>query len=408
VGVILHGGASDETGFLSDTALLLCGDGPPQWAPLCVEGEAPCARDKHTAVLVPPESIPGAGGGAASAWRMITFGGFGVLPEREGGGSDEEEEDEDEGESDEEEQACSAPDAAAQDAEPRDISLGAEPSLADKLRAKADAAARSAKAQRKARGPALKLGWFDDAHQLLFDGPGRWTKLSCDQPKADKPKGRAAHGACWLGGGDGNTSAQGASILVFGGRTPEGRVNDTWLLDVHSARWRAPVCSGRAPCARSFHSVTRVNTNGGHGVAAVFGGLDANSQHLSDLHLLDGASLAWACVATTSGPSGHPSGRGCAAAAALKDGTLLVFGGSSAWDSSQGGPTRFHADLHAIQLAPLLAAVADAHGQTAPGYEATGKENAARDTGSAAAAKKARLGEDGRASATEGGPTSDN
>lgn len=413
VGVILHGGASEETGFLSDTALLLCGDGPLQWATLRVEGEAPCARDKHTAVLVPPTLISGAAGGAASAWRMITFGGFGVLPEGEGGNSDGEDE-EDERESDEEEPASLGPEAGAiaQDAEP---SLAhTEPSLADKLRAKADVAARTALAQRKARGPALKLGWFDDAHQLTFDGPGRWARLVCDQPKSETPMGRAAHGACWFGGTAGVASAQGASILVFGGRTSEGRVNDTWLLDVPSTRWRAPVCTGRAPCARSFHSVTRVGTQCS-GVAAIFGGLDAGSRHLADLHLLVGASLAWACVPTVAGPSGPPAGRGSAAVAALADGTLLVFGGSSGWDAAQGGPTRFHADLHTIQLAPLLAeaVLADVQGQAAPqrddsralpGHAALGKENAAvaGATGPTAAAKKARLGEDSRASAPDG------
>jgi len=376
VGIIVQGGLSDETGFLADTALLLlCGDGGLEWTPLSIAGEAPCARDKHSSVLVPPASTDGPASGEAGAWRMVTFGGFGVLE------GDDDDDDDDEEESDDAEEKETAPEA------------GRELSLADKLRLKA-AKSTAAKAEKRARGPALKLGWFDDAHQLQFYGPGSWSRIAAAQPATERPAGRAAHGACWLGGvaGAAGAAAQGACMLVFGGRTCEGRANDTWLFDVDSRRWREPSCAGRPPCARSFHSVTRLDSPGGVAMAAVFGGLDASAKHLSDLYLLHSATLAWACVQTAPGPVPPPAGRGCAAVCATAGGALLVFGGSSGWDEQQGGATVFYDDFHRIGLSELLAAAVDAPPAAEGAAPAHQPKEGDTENQAAAVLKKAKLG----------------
>lgn len=375
IGIIVHGGFTDKGGFLSDTALLLCTEGQLQWTPLNLTGTPPCPRDKHVAVLVPPALAEGPAAGEAGAWRMVTFGGFGVIPEAEDG------DDSDDDDSEEEESGAEGDASAAEvTCVPKK-----EVSLADKLRAKAAAKAKAERADRKARGPALKLGWFDEVHQLQFYGPGHWSKIPIAQPTTERPAGRAAHGACWFGGVAGacDASEQGASILVFGGRTAEGRVNDTWLLDVESCRWRSAQCIGRPPCPRSFHSVERLDAPaGGAAFAAIFGGLDTQSNHLDDLHLLARKDLAWARVPTAPGPAPAPVGRGCAATAAFADGTLVVFGGSSNWDTDKGGPTQLHNDLHAIELAPLLAAASDSAGDAsdsattaAPEHDHTSHDN---------------------------------
>ena len=61
---------------------------------------------------------------------------------------------------------------------------------------------------------------------------------AAEQQAAARPSGRAAHAACWLG----------EAMLVFGGRTAEGRVNDAWLLDGTTAEWCGPRDERAAPC----------------------------------------------------------------------------------------------------------------------------------------------------------------
>ena len=46
-------------------------------------------------------------------------------------------------------------------------------SLADKLALTAAARRRRKRREKKARGPAIKLGWFGDVHVLELHGPGR-------------------------------------------------------------------------------------------------------------------------------------------------------------------------------------------------------------------------------------------
>lgn len=407
VGVLVHGGLGDETGFLSDSVLLrFCpGGGALKWTPLALTGDKPSARDKHTAVMCPPAGARTSCGDSRS-WRMITFGGFGVLPDGAAAEAGEEEsEEEDAGEEEEEE---AGEEAAAGDGGVGEQTGRGEPSLADRLRAVAAAKAKSERATRAAREPALKLGWFNDAHQLEFDGPGRWGKLECDQPKTERPAGRAAHGACWFGGepGEDGAAAHGAAMLVFGGRTAEGRTNDLWLLDVDSGRWRSPACAGRPPCARSWHSVTKlVSPVRKVPLAAVFGGLDSHSRHLDDLHLLASEGMAWARVPTQPGPAASPAGRGCAAVVAVSGSALLVFGGSSCWDDQQGGATAFHKDLHTIDLAALLAATIDEQAPEAAAGEAATKagEHSLSELGGAPA-KKAKLAE-AEGALAEGAPT---
>ena len=281
VGVVVFGGISHEKGgYLSDVAVLAPpADGGAAWAwtPVCATGELPCGRDKHSAIAVPD----------GSSGTMIVFGGFGVKPRDDDDDDDDDEEEEDgEGKGDE------------QDGEEGD-----------------DGAP---------RGPSVDMGWFDDAYRLdlstfhwrkldpseaVAEAPaplptaaadcdsagsaGVWGKLArksaaaaaAAAPKA--PSARAAHACCLLDGG----------MLLFGGRTPEGRANDTWVLDGVGGgdgarlRWRKPEAAGTPPSARSFHSITALPCTADGAdrraptMAALFGGLDADGRHLADLHL---------------------------------------------------------------------------------------------------------------------------
>ena len=69
-------------------------------------------------------------------------------------------------------------------------------------------------------------------------------------------------------------------MLLFGGRTAAGRVNDTWVLDLDTKAWAAPSLAGRPPSARSFHSAVALTSRAGAPLAAVFGGLDAACTHV--------------------------------------------------------------------------------------------------------------------------------
>ena len=182
-------------------------------------------------------------------------------------------------------------------------------------------------------------------------------------------------------------------MLLFGGRAASGRLDDTWLLEGAGADhphgvWRQPTLAGASPSARSFHSCTALATPAlatpalnsstmSASCVAIFGGLDANGQHLNDLHLLhvaqggassssSGAEQLWAWVKVRQAGA-LPSPRASPLLAAVSGGTggagggdsdLIVFGGSSGW--SEHGDTVFHGDTRTVPLARLLSAVGKA------------------------------------------------
>lgn len=184
-------------------------------------------------------------------------------------------------------------------------------------------------------------------------------------------------------------------MLIFGGRSASGRVNDLWILDGTNGRWFEPQVSGCPPSPRSFHSCVALGGAIGAPVAAsaepsalsfgvaaaIFGGLDTASHHLNDLHLLHGAGVwAWVCVRQA---GGLPSPRGCAVAASIPmtsggpSSKVLVFGGSSDWADERGGSTAYHGDGGALDLAPCLSALARAVGGELPPTEEAGTVEAA-------------------------------
>ena len=235
VGLVVFGGLCHEKGYLSDVTLLApTPDGSLAWTPVCVTGELPTGRDKHSAVVVPA-------GASAAGSRLLCYGGFGVMPP-----SDEEEDDEDD--DDEADGAAAGNDDGADAA--------GEGEGDDAAGAGEDAAgageAGEGGSEGEPRGPSVDLGWFGDVHELDV-GTWRWRKLvtqpsattatttsSSAAPAARAPAARAAHACCALAlGGDG-----GDCMLLFGGRTAAGRVNDTWLFDAAAQTWTAPSLSG--------------------------------------------------------------------------------------------------------------------------------------------------------------------
>ena len=369
VGIVVFGGLSHERGYLGDVALLSTSeDGKLAWTPVCAYGAIPIGRDKHSAVLVPT------GGPGTSGWRMLTFGGFGVQPEEE----DDDDDNDGDAESGERNEATGHEGAGTGAANDNDDDDADDDDGGD-----GDGDGDGGGDEAEGRGPSVNMGWFDETYALDL-ATWYWTKMPKEEGTASVPA-RAAHGACVVDL-TGEGAGGGVGMLVFGGRTATGRVNDVWLLDGTVGTWKEPVASGRPPSARSFHSCVSLGAPaalppsasiipGGcpaslGTVMAVFGGLDTASHHLNDLHLLHAAGVwTWACVRQA---GALPSPRGCAVvanrttSAAGPSSSLVIFGGSSAWNEASGGSTTYHDDCGTIDLSDCITALVHAASADVP------------------------------------------
>ena len=367
-GVVIFGGIShaENGGYLADVAVLT--PDLTAWEPVCVTGELPCARDKHAAV-------------ALSSGHMLVLGGFGVRPPNDDEVGEEDEDEENEGEGDDEGEG-----------------KGEEGGDAE------------------CRGSSVDMTWFDDTYMLEVR-TWRWSKLRPSAPAAPAesadasepapafpfviagkkklaaapavavlPPARAALAACLLPRTPANKAAEGEQLVIFGGRTATGRVDDTWVLEplggagTVNAAWREPHVTGARPAARSFHSSVAV----GDGLIAIFGGLGVDDRHLNDTHLLHASregEWMWAAVRQA---GALPSPRGCLVFACLGGAGadavagsphLLVFGGSSGW--SEHGVTHFHDDMHTLPLAGVLAALEGTMPDEAPAKAEDGAQDGA-------------------------------
>ena len=367
-GVVIFGGIShaENGGYLADVAVLT--PDLTAWEPVCVTGELPCARDKHAAV-------------ALSSGHMLVMGGFGVRPPNDNEEGEEDEDEENEGEGD------------------------------DEGEGKGDEGGDG-----ECRGPSVDMTWFDDTYMLEVR-TWRWSKLRPSAPAAPAesadasepapafpfaiagkkkptaapaiavlPPARAALAACLLPRTPADKAAEGEQLVIFGGRTATGRVDDTWVLEplggagTVNAAWREPHVTGARPAARSFHSSVAV----GDGLIAIFGGLGVDDRHLNDTHLLHASregEWMWAAVRQA---GALPSPRGCMVLACLGGAgadavagrpQLLVFGGSSGW--SEHGVTHFHDDMHTLPLAGVLAALEGTMPDEAPAKAEGGVQDGA-------------------------------
>ena len=370
-GVVIFGGIShaENGGYLADVAVLT--PDLTAWEPVCVTGELPCARDKHAAV-------------ALSSGHMLVMGGFGVRPPNDDEEGEEDEDEENEGEGDDEGEG-----------------KGEEGGDGE------------------CRGPSVDMTWFDDTYMLEVR-TWRWSKLRPSAPAAPAapavsadasepapafpfaiagkkkpaaapaiavlPPARAALAACLLPRTPADKAADGEQLVIFGGRTATGRVDDTWVLEplggagTVNAAWREPHVTGARPAARSFHSSVAV----GDGLIAIFGGLGVDDRHLNDTHLLHASregEWMWAAVRQA---GALPSPRGCMVLACLGGAgadavagrpQLLVFGGSSGW--SEHGVTHFHDDMHTLPLAGVLAALEGTMPDEAPAKAEGGVQDGA-------------------------------
>ena len=134
-----------------------------------------------------------------------------------------------------------------------------------------------------------------------------------------------------------NLMPNGKAIFVFGGMSSGARFDDCYLLSTSSTfRWSIPKVTGAVPEPRANHTMTLVGETffclGG------YGGKGYARQMFNDLHAFDTAKLEWSKV-TTSGKVPDP--RSNHATISIKN-QLFVLGGRSFTDT--------YNDLHVLDL----------------------------------------------------------
>ncbi|KAF8499838.1 hypothetical protein F5888DRAFT_1802298 [Russula emetica] len=112
----------------------------------------------------------------------------------------------------------------------------------------------------------------------------------------------------------------GDRIIIFGGYAgPHTRFNDTWSFNISIRKWTELQCTGSVPCPRGGHAAALVDD-----VMYVFGGRAIGGTNLGDLNALNLSAQRWTAFQDI-GPS--PCGR--RAHAMASDGTrVFVLGGT--------------------------------------------------------------------------------
>ncbi|XP_073100663.1 uncharacterized protein [Elaeis guineensis] len=114
----------------------------------------------------------------------------------------------------------------------------------------------------------------------------------------------------------------GKMVLLIGGKTdPVSHQISVWSFDVETECWTNIEAKGDIPAARSGHTVIRAGP-----ALILFGGEDVKGRKLNDLHMFDLKSLTWLPLRYT---GTGPSPRSYHVAALYDDRILFVFGGQS-------------------------------------------------------------------------------
>ena len=154
---------------------------------------------------------------------------------------------------------------------------------------------------------------LNDVYMLELSGTtATWTEL---QSSGDVPSARSDHAMTTLLDG---------RVVVFGGSSVSGDVNDVYTLEVSgtTATWTELVSEGDVPSERSGHSMTQST----FGFAVMFGGSGVGG-YLNDVHMLEvsGATATWTELESL---GDVPSARRHHAMTALHDGSTVLFGGT--------------------------------------------------------------------------------
>jgi hypothetical protein len=142
------------------------------------------------------------------------------------------------------------------------------------------------------------------AYDLSAD---RWSEL---QPDGDRPVPRFEHGAAWI---------DELGLVVFGGRTEAGPLDDFWAFDPSVNAWRVLEATGTAPAPRAAACLAlRAD-----GRLWMYGGEGASGAPLAELWTYDPGPSSW----SERTPSGGPPARSGSACWWTSDDRLVVHSG---------------------------------------------------------------------------------
>jgi len=170
-----------------------------------------------------------------------------------------------------------------------------------------------------------RLGWNNEVHVLdlsrLHENEVTWSKPVI---KGKAPAPRAAHSMCVFGN----------KGVVFGGRTKNGRRNDTYVLNFDTWEWSGPLVykGNECPPERSWHSATKVHENS----LFVFGGLGKDAPHqgagmsLGDAWTLNLDTMTWKAIEKPAIATAARLWHTCIDAPG--SGQVIIFGGTERLD----------------------------------------------------------------------------
>ena len=152
------------------------------------------------------------------------------------------------------------------------------------------------------------------AYDLAAD---RWLPLAPDGPA---PAPRSGHVAAWI---------DGLGLVILGGRSDAGALDDMWIYDPEADGWRTQTWTGDAPAAR-WGSCSAVASDGwlwiSHGTAG-------DATLLDDTWRYDPVQSSWGRLESG---TGGPAARAGAACWWTDDDRFVLFGGQTADTAAVG------------------------------------------------------------------------
>jgi Galactose oxidase, central domain len=139
-------------------------------------------------------------------------------------------------------------------------------------------------------------------------GVARWTAITPTSPAPDARSGHA-----WT------VDPSSAVAYLFGGRGSAGALGDAWSYDLTADRWAEVPSSGKRPGPRFEHGAAWIDGVG----LVVFGGR-TDAGPLDDFWAFDPGANAWRPLAVA---GRRPSARAAACLAMRADGRLWMYGG---------------------------------------------------------------------------------
>eukprot|EP00007_Cunea_sp_BSH-02190019_P004525 CAMPEP_0174240368 /NCGR_PEP_ID=MMETSP0417-20130205/18519_1 /TAXON_ID=242541 /ORGANISM="Mayorella sp, Strain BSH-02190019" /LENGTH=994 /DNA_ID=CAMNT_0015319451 /DNA_START=447 /DNA_END=3431 /DNA_ORIENTATION=- len=164
------------------------------------------------------------------------------------------------------------------------------------------------------------MSHFNDLYlvSMVGDDTLSWEKISA---KGELPMPRSGHTMSFVNN----------KVIVFGGQTGSGFLNDVRVLNLDSWQWSDPYkgeIPANVPSVRAEHSATIVG-----GLVFIFGGVQKNGSAMRDMYSLNSDTFAWEC-ANAPGSMVTPQPRYGHTATQLNS-SIIVLGGCGGVEATE-------------------------------------------------------------------------